>query len=144
MSSKLPLRISLFFLSNLTCVPSDRCLWVGQRISLYAIGTISSRNDKKTPLTSRSIVKRYGPNITMDVHAWHSTDFTRNQFNMYSFVSQSWCAFWQKNDMLLTWFILKSTSKTKPQRKAYHLKDTALLCVFKILFVPNPMICFNE
>ena len=55
---------------------------------------------------------------------------TRNQFDMYSFVSQSWCAFWQKNDMLLKWFILKSTPEPKPQMKAYHLKDTALLCVF--------------
>ena len=55
---------------------------------------------------------------------------TRNQFDMYSFVSQSWCAFWQKNDMLLKWSILKSTSEPKPQRKAYHLKDTALLCDF--------------
>ena len=56
--------------------------------------------------------------------------FTRNQFDMYSFVSQSWCAFWQKNDMLLKWSILKSTSESKSQRKAYHLKDTALLCDF--------------
>ena len=55
---------------------------------------------------------------------------TRNQFDMYSFVSQSWCAFWQKNDVLLKWSILKSTSESKPQRKAYHLKDTALLCDF--------------
>ena len=56
---------------------------------------------------------------------------TRNQFDMYSFVSQSWCAFWQKNDMLLKWSIVKSTSEPKPQRKAYHLKDTSLLCNFK-------------
>ena len=55
---------------------------------------------------------------------------TRNQFDMYSFVSQSWCAFWQKNDMLLKWSILKSTSEPKPQRKAYHLKDTTLLYDF--------------
>ena len=55
---------------------------------------------------------------------------TRNQFDMYSFVSQSWYAFWQKNDMLLKWSISKSTSEPKPQRKAYHLKDTALLCDF--------------
>ena len=53
---------------------------------------------------------------------------TRNQFDMYSFVSQSWCAFWQKNDMLLKWSIVKSTTEPKPQRKAYHLKDTSLLC----------------
>ena len=56
--------------------------------------------------------------------------FTRNQFDMYSFVSQSWCAYWQKNDMLLKWSIVKSTSEPKPQRKAYHLKDTSLLCNF--------------
>ena len=55
---------------------------------------------------------------------------TRNQFDMYSFVGQSWCAFWQKNDMLLKWSIVKSTSEPKPQRKAYHLKDTSLLCDF--------------
>ena len=60
----------------------------------------------------------------------YQPDNTRNQFDMYSFVSQSWCAFWQKNDMLLKWSILKSTSEPKPQRKAYHLKDTALLCDF--------------
>ena len=29
---------------------------------------------------------------------------------------------------LLEWSIVKSTSEPKPQRKAYHLKDTALLC----------------
>ena len=73
-----------------------------------------------------------------------SCDITRNQFDMYSIVSQSWCAFWQKNDMLLKWSILKSSSVPKPQRKAYHLKDTALLCDFLILFVRNPMICFYE
>ena len=56
--------------------------------------------------------------------------YTRNQFDMYSFVSKSWCAFWEKNDMLLKWSIVKSTSESKPQRKAYHLKDTALLCDF--------------
>ena len=55
---------------------------------------------------------------------------TRNQFDMYSFVSQSWCAVWQKNDMLLKWSIVKSTSEPKPQRKAHHLKDTLLLCDF--------------
>ena len=38
----------------------------------------------------------------------------------------SWYAFWQKNDMLLKWSIVKSTSELKPQRKACHLKDTAL------------------
>ena len=54
----------------------------------------------------------------------------RNQFDMYCFVSQSWCAFWQKNDVLLKWSIVKSTSEPKPQRKAYHLKDTLLLCDF--------------
>ena len=70
--------------------------------------------------------------------------YTRNQFDMYSFVSQSWCAFWHKNDMLLKWSIVKSTSEPKPQRKAYHLKDTSLLCDFKILFVRNLMICFYE
>ena len=32
--------------------------------------------------------------------------------------------------MLLKWSILKSTSEPKPQRKAYHLKDTTLLCDF--------------
>ena len=74
---------------------------------------------------------------------YHLSD-TRNQFDMYSFVSQSWCAFWQKNDMLLKWSIVKSTSDPKPQRKAYHLKDTALLWDFKIFFVRNPMICFYE
>ena len=55
---------------------------------------------------------------------------TRNQFDMYSFVSQSWCAFWQKNDMLLKWSIVKSISEPKSQRKAYHLKDTSLLYDF--------------
>ena len=60
-----------------------------------------------------------------------SPNVTRNQFDMYSFVSQSWCAFWQKNDMLLKWSIVKSTSEPNPQRKAYHLKDTSLLCDFK-------------
>ena len=64
---------------------------------------------------------------------WRKTRYfdrknTRNQFDMYSFVSQSWCVFWQKNDMLLKWSIVKSTSEPKPQRKAYHLKDTSLLC----------------
>ena len=46
--------------------------------------------------------------------------------------------------MLLKWSIVKSTSETKPQRKAYHLKDTSLLCDFKILFVRNLLICFYE
>ena len=55
---------------------------------------------------------------------------TRNQFDLYSFVNQSWCAFWEKNDMLLKWSIVKNTSAPKPQRKTYHLKDTALLCDF--------------
>ena len=64
------------------------------------------------------------------VHSKLGSSFTRNQFDMYSFVSQSWCAFWQKNDMLLKWSIVKSTSESKPQRKAYHLKDTSLLCDF--------------
>ena len=49
-----------------------------------------------------------------------------------------------KNDMLLKWSIVKSTSYSKPQRNAYPLKDTALLCDFLILFVRNPMICFYE
>ena len=34
------------------------------------------------------------------------------------------------NDMLLKWSTVKSTSEPKPQRKAYHLKDTSLLCDF--------------
>ena len=44
--------------------------------------------------------------------------YTRNQFDMYSFVSQSWCAFWQKNDMLLKWSIVKSTSEPKTTKKS--------------------------
>ena len=44
------------------------------------------------------------------------------------FVSQSSYAFWQKNDMLLKWSIVISTSKAAEQRKVYYLKDTALLC----------------
>ena len=70
--------------------------------------------------------------------------YTINQFDMYSFISQSWCAFWQKNDMLLKWCIVKSTSEPKPHRKAYHLKDTALVWDFLILLVRDPMIYFNE
>ena len=52
--------------------------------------------------------------------------------------------FEKKNDILLKWSIVKSTSEPKPQRKAYHLKDTSLLCDFEILFVLNLMICFYE
>ena len=63
-------------------------------------------------------------------------------FGMYSFVSQWWCAFWQKNDIILKWSIVKSTSEPKQQRKAYHLNDTSLLCDFEIL--RNPMTCFYE
>ena len=48
-----------------------------------------------------------------------ASQFTRNQFDMYSFVSQSWCAFWQKDDMLLKWSILKSTSE--PNHKGMHI-----------------------
>ena len=55
---------------------------------------------------------------------------TKNQYDMYSFVSMSWCAFLQKNDMLLKWSIVKSTSEAKPQRKPYHPKDTELLFDF--------------
>ena len=62
---------------------------------------------------------------------WFPTVFHYNKIDMYSFVSQSWCAFWQKTDMLLKMvYCKKSTSEPKPQRKAYHLKDTALLCDF--------------
>ena len=42
---------------------------------------------------------------------------TRNQFDMYSFVSLSWCAFWQKNDMLLKWSILKKHIRAKTTKE---------------------------
>ena len=38
--------------------------------------------------------------------------------------------FWQKNDMLLKWTIVKSTAEPKP-REACHLKDTWLYVIFK-------------
>ena len=55
---------------------------------------------------------------------------TRYPIDVYSFVSQSWCAFWQKNDTPFKWFIVKSTPEPTPQRKVYHPKDTVLLCDF--------------
>ena len=70
------------------------------------------------------------PKAVFSIDSCSKTTGTRNQFDMYFFVCQSWCAFWQKNDMLLKWSIIKSTSEPKPQRKAYHLKDTALLWDF--------------
>ena len=70
---------------------------------------------------------------------------TKNQFDIYSFVSQTvMMCIWQKNDMFLKWYIVKSTPEPKLPRKAYHLKDTTLLCDFYILFVRNPTICFYE
>ena len=56
---------------------------------------------------------------------------TRNQFDMYSFVSQSWCAFWQKNDMLLKWSIVKQTSEPKPQRRHIISRTHRFYVVFK-------------
>ena len=82
------------------------------------------------PFKSNTKVKIIIGRVTEILGYWSVELYTRNKFDMYSFVSQSWCAFWQKNDMLLKWSIVKSTSEPKPQRKAYHLKDTALLCDF--------------
>ena len=62
----------------------------------------------------------------------------------FLFVSERWCPFWQKIDMFLKWSIMKRISVSKSQRKAYHLNDTGLLWDFKIPFVRNPMIRFNE
>ena len=59
---------------------------------------------------------------------------TRNQFDMYSFVSQSWCAFWQKNDMLLKWSIVKCTSEPKPQKKHIISRTHRSYVIFKSSF----------
>ena len=39
-------------------------------------------------------------------------------------------------------YLKKKKTEPKPQRKVFHLKDTALLCDFQFLFVFKPMICF--
>ena len=72
---------------------------------------------------------------------WHSGggggNVTRNQFDMYSFVSQSWCAFWQKNDMLFKWSIVKSTSEPKPLLRLYSFVMVcySLLQILLVLMV---------
>ena len=42
------------------------------------------------------------------------------------------------------WSIVKKHIRAETTKKAYYLKDTALLFDFKILFARNPIICFYE
>ena len=56
---------------------------------------------------------------------------TRNQFDMYSFVSYSWCVFWQTNGMLLKWSIFKKKHvRVKTTKKSISSKGHSALCDF--------------
>ena len=66
---------------------------------------------------------------TQKSNPWNT--LTRKKFDMYSFVSHSWYAFLQKNDVFLKWSTVKSTSEPNHKEKHIIPRPQSFYLIFK-------------
>ena len=85
--------------------------------------------------TIRSTIYTSGTSIKKNKDHYETTTavWTIKQNDMFSFVSQRWCAFWQKIDMLLKWSIINNISSPNYKKSISSQGYSAIMWILDSL-----------